>query len=450
MSLPGLGWGGIVRLGLVKTALGAIIVLTTSTLNRVMVVEYALPAMLPGFLVALHHFIQMSRPLFGHGSDVGGRRTPWIVGGIAVLATGGALASVGTALMSVNTTLGTATAVFAFVLIGVGAGAGGTSLLALLAKLVHPDRRTAAATIVWVMMIAGFAVTAGIAGHFLDPFSVTRLVVVTSSVSGAALLLTLVSLYGLEDAATRAASAKAPPPPGTFRDALQKLWHEPQARRFTIFVFVSMLAYSTQDLILEPFAGTVFAMTPGESTKLSGVQHSGVLLGMIVVAVTGTLMHRDKGRLLRQWAVGGCVASALALLLIAAGGMSGPDWPLGLTVFALGAANGAFAVGAIGTMMTLAGQGGERREGLRMGLWGAAQAIAMGLGGFLGTVAIDLTRALFENPALAYGLVFSVEAALFLVAAAIGASVRHVESGEAQGQAILFGDAELAELAGSR
>ena len=80
-----LGWFGIVRLGLVQTALGAIVVLTTSTLNRVMVVEMALPAMLPGALVALHYALQIFRPRFGFGSDIGGRRTPWIVGGMAVL-----------------------------------------------------------------------------------------------------------------------------------------------------------------------------------------------------------------------------------------------------------------------------------------------------------------------------------------------------------------------------
>ena len=38
------GWLHIVRLGLVQAALGSIVVLTTSTLNRVMVVELALPA----------------------------------------------------------------------------------------------------------------------------------------------------------------------------------------------------------------------------------------------------------------------------------------------------------------------------------------------------------------------------------------------------------------------
>ena len=47
-----LGWLGIVRLGLVQTSLGAIVVLMTSTVNRVMIVEIGLPAFIPGLLVA--------------------------------------------------------------------------------------------------------------------------------------------------------------------------------------------------------------------------------------------------------------------------------------------------------------------------------------------------------------------------------------------------------------
>ncbi len=72
-----------------QTALGAIVVLTTSTLNRVMVVELGLAAVIPGALVGLHYGVQITRPLWGHGSDSGGRRTPWIVGGMALLALAG-------------------------------------------------------------------------------------------------------------------------------------------------------------------------------------------------------------------------------------------------------------------------------------------------------------------------------------------------------------------------
>ena len=433
MSAQPLGWAGIVRLGLVQTALGAIVVLTTSTMNRVMVVELALPAMLPGALVAWHYAVQMLRPRLGYGSDVGGRRTPWIIGGMAVLALGGVGAAIATALMESHRLSGIALAVVAFSLIGVGVGAAGTSLLVLLAKRVDSRRRAPAATIVWLMMIAGFVITASLAGHFLDPFSPARLVEVTSVVAIAAFLLAIAAVRNVEGAGT---SAEAVGPldgaKPSFREALRQVWSEAQARRFTVFVFVSMLAYSAQDLILEPFAGTVFGFTPGESTKLAGVQHGGVLLGMICVALACSSAGRGRFGTLRSWTIGGCIASAAALFALAAGGVAGPGWPLRATVFALGVANGAFAVAAIGSMMALAGTGRRAREGVRMGLWGAAQAIAFGLGGFLGTAAADLARLLLGAPALAYSSVFTAEAVVFLVAAILAARVNAPVAHDAQ------------------
>ena len=163
------GWFSIFRLGLVQAMLGAVVVLTTSTLNRVMVVELALPALLPGLLVALHYAVQTSRPRMGFGSDIGGRRTPWVVGGMVVLALGGLGGAVATAWMASDRTAGIALAVLSFTLVGLGVSAGGTSLLVLLAKRVDDSRRAPAATLVWVMMIVGFAVTAGLAGRWLDP-----------------------------------------------------------------------------------------------------------------------------------------------------------------------------------------------------------------------------------------------------------------------------------------
>ncbi len=419
----GLSWFGIFRVGLVQTALGAIIVLTTSTLNRVMVVELALPAMLPGALVAFHYAVQMLRPRWGHGSDGGRRRTPWIVGGMVVLASGGVLAAIGTALMAQSTAWGVAVATLAFLLIGIGVGAAGTNLLVFLATSVAPARRAAAASIVWMMMIAGFVVTAIFAGQFLDPFTMTRLVEVTASVGAIALAVTLLALWGLE----RGLRARAETPLGAeqakqdtpFMEALREVWSEPKARQFTVFVFISMLAYSAQDLILEPFAGLVFGMTPGESTKLAGVQNGGVLLGMVLVAVAGSGFNKRPIGSLKLWTVGGCIGSGIVLACLAVSGHVGVGWPLKATVFALGLTNGAFAVAAIGSMMMLANEGHGSREGVRMGLWGAAQGIAFGLGGFAGTVAVDAVRAAVGSPLMAYSTVFAAEGVLFIVAAVL-------------------------------
>jgi len=419
-AMAPLSWFGIVRLGLVQTALGAVVVLTTSTLNRVMVVELALPAMLPGLLVALHYWVQILRPRMGHGSDRGGRRTPWVLGGMAVLASGGILAALATAWMGSNLWAGIALAVLAFLAIGAGVGAAGTTLLVMLAKQTAPTRRAAAATIVWVMMIFGIVVTAGIAGHFLDPYSPGRLVLISVAVGCCAMLLTVVAVHGVEvvqpDAGAEATDAR-----NSFRHALAEVWGEPVARRFAIFIFVSMLAYSAQDLILEPFAGSVFGLTPGESTQLAGLQHGGVLLGMVLVAVAVSGLRLGS---VKAWTMAGCIASALALMGLTLGGIIGAAWPLRLNVFILGVTNGAYAVAAIGSMMGLVGSGHGGREGVRMGLWGAAQAIAFGLGGLLGTAAVDLSRLLLQDAAQAYGVVFAGEALLFLVAGLLAARLQ--------------------------
>jgi MFS transporter, BCD family, chlorophyll transporter len=419
----GMGWIDILRCGLVQTALGAIVVLTTSTYNRVMVVELALPAMVPGALVALHYAIQLSRPRWGYGSDMGARRTNWIIGGVAVLGIGAVLAAIATVWMQTAATAGLALAVFSFVLIGAGVGAAGTSLLALLATQVDPARRAAAATITWMMMILGIAVTATIAGKMLDPFSPERLIAVAASIAGIALLVTLLATWRLERSNSCPPEQSEPSQKPPFKQVFAEVWAEPEARRFSIFVFVSMLAYNTQDLILEPFAGLVFGMTPGESTQLTGVQHGGVFLGMILVALAGSSPLRRWIGSLKGWTVWGCIGSGVMMTSLALAGRIGPDFPLQIAVFLLGLANGAFAVAAIVSMMKLAGYGRPGREGIRMGVWGAAQALAFGIGGFMGTILVDITQTVFRDPALAYGSVFAFEGVLFLISAILAARI---------------------------
>jgi BCD family chlorophyll transporter-like MFS transporter len=113
-------------------------------------------------------------------------------------------------------------------------------------------------------------------GHYLDPYSPERLLTVTTAVSAIAIVITLFAIRNVEPlnpTVSQNHSGQVSRRSGDFREALHDIWQEPEARIFTIFVFVSMLAYSAQDLILEPFAGLVFGRTPGESTQLAGIQH---------------------------------------------------------------------------------------------------------------------------------------------------------------------------------
>jgi MFS transporter, BCD family, chlorophyll transporter len=418
----GLSWLGIVRLGLVQAMLGGIVALTTSTLNRVMVVELQLAAMIPAALVGWHYAVQITRPMWGFRSDVGARRSPWILGGIGVLATGAVFAGDAVALMESNVIAGLCLGFVAFTMIGIGVGLAGTTLLALLASEVAPNRRPAAAAITWIMMIVGIVVTSIVTGMLLDPYSTGRLNMIIVGVATIAFAITWAALYKLETG-QRLHLAVADAQPFSFKDVMAETWADPTARHFTIFVFVSMLAYSAQDLILEPFAGLLFDYSVGESTKLSGTQHGGVLLGMIAVGLAGTLAGGHTTTGMRAWTFAGCAGSALALAGLAVAAVTGTGWPLQANVFALGLFNGIFAVSAIGAMMGLAGAGGSGREGTRMGLWGASQAIAFGLGGFAGAAALDILRHAIGADPQAFMLVFAAEAALFVIAAVMALQI---------------------------
>ena len=192
-----------------------------------------------------------------------------------------------------------------------------------------------------------------------------------------------------------------------------------------MFVFVSMLAYSAQEVVLEPFAGAVFALTPGQSAGLTGLHHAGVLAGMAGVALSCLLAGEFRavgdaavdGRRLRaprRPAMAGMAAAALV----------GPAWPLHASVVALGAANGAFAVSAIGAMMGLASAGRESARGR------ARRAVGRRAGRGLRCRRAVRHRAdrrhprcCLGPPGLSYAAVFAAQAGVFLIAARLADGV---------------------------
>ena len=234
-----------------------------------------------------------------------------------------------------------------------------------------------------------------------------------------AFCLAMLALRNLERDNPAVAQRPADEQRESFPDALRAIWKEKEARRFTYFVFISMLAYSMQDLIMEPFAGFLFAMTPGESTQLASLQHSGILLGMLIAGLGGSLYAKRFGQNLKLWIVLGCMGSAVMLGGLSFAATQGTAWPLKANIFGLGMANGIFAVAAVSAMLGLASKGRGSGEGARMGVWGASQAIAFGTGGLTGAVLVDQLRAISGQDAAAFQIVFMVEAALFVVAALV-------------------------------
>lgn len=398
-----LGWGATARLCLVNAAIGGLSALPVNLFNRLMTVELALPALLPGLLVALHYGVQLTRPVWGHRSDTRGGRTPFIIGGAALVGAGLVAVAWGIAVAEAGAPGAMALWIAGYIAIGLGIGASGTSFLALLATAVPPARKGPAATLAWLMLIAG-AIAASIgAGIALDPYSTERLLAVVPVVALACLVLTFLATFGIE----RRLGAVPPPEAASLRPALAATWADPEARAFTGFVFLSILAFYLSELVLEPFAGAVHGLTPDASTRLSGGKDGAALLGMIAA---GALSAFGLGSL-RLWAVTGCVISAAGLIALGSGAALLP------ATVTLGLGNGLFVVGAIGSMMRISAQRAGA-TGTRMGVFGAAQAVAAGAAGLLATGILDLARLTFTD-AQAYATVFGLEAILFLAAALV-------------------------------
>ena len=77
--------------------------------------------------------------------------------------------------------------------------------------------------------------------------------------------------------------------------------------------------------------------------------------------------------------------------------------------------------------MQLAKEGGRRKEGIRMGLWGASQAIAFALGSLMGTVFSDIFGYLFQSAGEGYATVFLLESAIFGLAVYISLKLKFVK-----------------------
>ena len=433
-----MNWFSILRLGLVQLCIGSSVVIPLSTLNRLMKVELALPATIAGFLIALHYAVQLTRVNWGYLSDKTQNRSQWIIFGMLILGIGGVLASASIPLIESNFVYGIMLALFSYTLIGFGVGAAGTPLLALLASYSSKSQKGFAASITFLMMILGLAITGITAGIILDPYSHQKLIKITACLAIITNILSYLSLKNLEKTLRNNTDARTPNASNykePFLEGIKKVWMEREARLFTIFIFISMGAFSMQDPILEPFAGEVFGFAVGESTKLDGFHKIGTLIGIILIILclskfrigfaSLSIVKNERLGSEKFWLITGCLFSAFSLFIISLLGLTYRDpGILNSIVFLFGISNGVFTAGILGTMLHLASRGSDdNNTGTRMGIWGAAQAYATMIAVFFSTVLVDILGLMMNSLPSVYGIVFLTAASFFIAAAFLGSLI---------------------------
>jgi BCD family chlorophyll transporter-like MFS transporter len=425
--------GRLLRLSLFQVSVGMAAVLLIGTLNRVMIVELGVPAWLVAVMVALPLVFAPFRAVVGFRSDthksvLGWRRVPYLWMGTLLQFGGLAIMPFALIVLSGDTNgpivFGEAGAGLAFLLVGAGLHTVQTVGLALATDLAPPRSHPKVVALLCMMLLVGMVASALIFGAVLAHFSEVRLIQVIQAAALITMVLNGIALWK-QEARNPALTARDRVQP-TFGESWRAFDRGGHARRRLVALAFGTVAFSMQDILLEPYGGQVLHLPVGTTTALTALLAVGGLIGFGIAAhLLGRGM--DAYRLAGFGALVGLVA--FSAVIFAAPAQSPPLFALGIALIGFGA--GLFGHCTLTAAMAMAGRD---QVGLALGIWGAVQASAAGCavaaGGLIRDgVALLAARGVFGDtlaaPATGYGVVYVLELVLlFATLIAVGPLVR--------------------------
>ena len=424
--------GRLLRLSLFQVSVGMAIVLLIGTLNRVMIVEMGVPAWLVAAMISLPLVFAPLRAVIGFKSDthrsvLGWRRVPYLWFGSLLQFGGLSIMPFALILLSGDTNgplwIGQAAAALAFLLVGAGLHTVQTVGLALATDLAPSRAHPRVVALLCMMLLLGMVASALIFGGVLAQFSQIRLIQVIQGAAVATMVLNAVALWKQEPRnPARTTGAHNPGFGATWRAFMAG----PQARRRMIALGLGTIAFSMQDILLEPYGGHVMGLSVGATTAMTALLAIGGLCGF---AIGARLLGRgaDPYRLAGFAALAGL--AAFSAVIFAAPLETSALFASG--VFGIGLGAGLFAHCTLTAAMASAPRG---QVGLTLGIWGAVQATAAGgavaAGGLIRDGVDLLANAgtlgrTLANPATGYVAVYAIELfLLFVTLVAVGPLVR--------------------------
>lgn len=433
-ATPELPMGRLLRLSLFQVTVGMAIALLVGTLNRVMIVELAVPAWIVAIMVSLPLVFAPFRALVGHKSDthkslLGWKRVPYIWLGTMLQFGGFAIMPMALILLSGDSIapawFGTLAAALAFLLVGVGLHTVQTIGLALATDLAPVHARPKVVALLCMMLFVGMIGSALLFGALLADFRPVKLIQVIQSAAVITMVLNTIALWK-QEARNPAATAPTKPRP-TFRQAWAAfMGGGAGARRHMVATACGTVAFSMSDILLEPFGGQILHLSVSATTMLTATLAVGSAVGLGLAA-------RMLGRGADAYRVAalGVMAGLAAFSAVVFSAPLQSALLFGIGTLLIGFGGGMFAHGTLTATMALA-KGDD--EGLALGTWGAVQASAAGLAIASGGIIRDLVGELaargvvgpaFADPAIGYQIVYHIEIAfLFASLIVLGPMVR--------------------------
>ena len=399
------------QLGLIHVAVAMTLVPINSTLNRVMIKELAISATLVAILASLPYLFAPIQVAIGSYSDrhpiFGYRRTPYILAGLLLCVLGVIVSPQVAFLMHDNFPLGLLAGLLAFGAWGMGYNLSAVSYLSLASELSGEDERGKTIATMWFMMIAAIIVTAIGLSRMVDPYTPAALIRAFGYVAAAALLLGLLGLLKLEPRSTRSETRVASES-YSIREMTTAITANPVARVFFIYLLLLLAAILGQDVLLEPFGAEAFGMTVTQTTRITSIWGTFVLLAIIVAGFL-------EGRVYKRWVAQlGNVGALLGFVVIVLSGIFISKHVFYSGVTLLGIGTGLSTVANLSLMFDLTRPG---MVGLYIGAWGFSNALSRLTGSVLGGVVRDVVTQATGVALSGYLVVFTIEALMLFIAA---------------------------------
>jgi len=406
-----------IQLGFIHVAVAMTLVPINSTLNRVMIKELAISATLVALLASLPYLFSPIQVAIGSYSDrhpiLGLRRTPYILAGLLLCVLGVIVSPQVAFLMSENLGLGILAGIGAFGAWGMGYNLSSVSYLSLASELSGEDGRGKTIATMWFMMIVSIIGTAISISHMVDPYTPEAMIRAFEIVGASALAVGLLGLVWLEPR-IKSDTVKIQAEAYTVKQMMSAILDNPVAKLFFIYLLLLLAALLGQDVLLEPFGAEAFGMSVTETTRITSIWGTFVLVAIIIA---GLLEGRLSKRIVAQAGNLGALAGFIVIVL------SGFFQSLGIFytgVTLLGVGTGLSTVANLSLMFDLTVAG---NVGLYIGAWGFSNAMSRLTGSLLGGIVRDGITQATGQALSGYIVVFAIEAVMLGAAAVMLARI---------------------------
>lgn len=399
------------QLAFIHTAVAMTLVPLMGTLNRVMIFDFGLSKTIFTMIAIFPYLFSPIQVAIGSYADhhpiFGYRRTPHILLGLFLCATGLGISSFMVSTIQTNFTLGILIGLLAFFLWGMGYHFSAVSYFSLASELSGEKGRGTTIAVMFFVMVFGIITASQVVSRLATEPTFDALSKAFWIVSVSALILGLLSLIKLEPRVNNSSSNQASKT-HTLREMYAAITANPMARVFFIYLLLLLAAILGQDVLLEPFGAQAFGMTLAETSRIVSYSQS---LTLIAFFVAGFMEGRVEKKKIAQM---GNICAILGFLLIVISGITRSVGIFYAGIMSLGFGTGIATVANLSLMYNMTV--GEE-VGLYIGAWGFSNGLSRLTGLLMAGVVADVATQITGQALSGYLVVFGIEALMLVVAA---------------------------------